>query len=132
RDGSLDALTALARTSLDVLGELAAAGSLGPARTARLSEELAERLRRNPVVRVPRHVVLLARTLVLLSGLARSLRSRVGPLALVFPYAVRAPLPTALVSQRGRAVGGQPPARGRPPGGPRDARGWTEACALAA
>jgi ubiquinone biosynthesis protein len=101
RDGSLDALTALARTSLDVLGELAAAGSLGPARTARLGEELAERLRRNPVVRVPSHVVLLARTLGLLSGLARSLRSRVDPLALVFPYVVGAPPPPARADTRG-------------------------------
>jgi predicted unusual protein kinase regulating ubiquinone biosynthesis (AarF/ABC1/UbiB family) len=88
RDGSRDSLAALARATLVLLRELAESGSLGPERMEQIGEELAEQVRRNPVVRVPSHVVLLARTLGLLSGVARSLGTRVDPLAVVLPYVV--------------------------------------------
>jgi aarF domain-containing kinase len=93
RDGSLESLAALARVGLEILRELAEAGSLGPERMERIGEELAEQARRNPLVQVPSHVVLLARTLGLLSGVARSLRSRVDPLSIVFPYVVGSAMP---------------------------------------
>jgi predicted unusual protein kinase regulating ubiquinone biosynthesis (AarF/ABC1/UbiB family) len=93
RDGSRDSLASLARAGLEILRELAESGSLGPERMERIGEELAEQARSNPLVRVPSHVVLLARTLGLLSGVARSLRSTVDPLALVFPYVVGSAVP---------------------------------------
>jgi aarF domain-containing kinase len=88
RDGSRASLAALARTGLTAARELAESGSLRPERFERLGEEIAEQLRRDPVVRVPSHVVLLGRALGLLSGVARSLGSRVDPLSVVLPYVV--------------------------------------------
>lgn len=86
RDGSLDSLATLARVGLALLHELAGAGSLGPAFMERIGERLVEQMREDPLVRIPSHVVLLARTLGLLSGVARSLQSRVDPLSIVFPF----------------------------------------------
>lgn len=93
RDGSRESLAALARAGLEILRELAESGSLGPERMEQVGAELAEQVRRNPLVRVPSHVVLLLRTLGLLSGVARSLRSRVDPLSIVFPYVVGSAMP---------------------------------------
>ena len=93
RDDSLESLTSLARVGLEILRELAESGSLGPERMERIGEELAEQVRRNPLVRIPSHVVMLTRTLGLLSGVARSLRSRVDPLSIVFPYVVGSAAP---------------------------------------
>jgi predicted unusual protein kinase regulating ubiquinone biosynthesis (AarF/ABC1/UbiB family) len=93
RDGSRDSLLAFARVGLAVMRELAEAGSLGPRRLEQIGEELAEQVRRNPLVRIPSHVVLLARALGLLSGIARSLQTRVDPLSVVFPYVVGSALP---------------------------------------
>mgnify|MGYP003446277775 CR=1 FL=1 len=42
----------------------------------------------NPLVRIPSHLVLLGRTLGLLSGLARRLDAGVDPMSIVFPYIV--------------------------------------------
>ena len=50
-------------------------------------------MRANPLIRIPRHIVLLGRTLGLLSGLARSLDAGVDPLQIVFPYVVGPPPP---------------------------------------
>ncbi len=86
RDGSLASLATLARVGLEMLRELSASGSLGPEAMERIGERLVEQMRDDPLVRVPSHVVLLARTLGLLSGVARSLESRVDPLSIVFPY----------------------------------------------
>jgi predicted unusual protein kinase regulating ubiquinone biosynthesis (AarF/ABC1/UbiB family) len=93
RDGSRDSLAALARAGLAVLEELARSGSIGPDRLERIGEQLAQQVRRNPLVRVPSHLVLLARALGLLSGLARQLRSRVDPLRVVLPYVVGSAVP---------------------------------------
>ncbi|HSJ96406.1 MAG TPA: AarF/UbiB family protein [Myxococcota bacterium] len=93
RDGSRESLAALARMGLEIVRELAESGSLGPERMERIGEELAEQVRRNPLVQVPSHMVLLGRALGLLSGVARSLRSRVDPLSIVFPYVVGSAMP---------------------------------------
>ncbi len=53
----------------------------------RVGRELAERIRENPVVRIPSHVVLIARVLGLLSGVSRSLGSRVDLVRTLVPYA---------------------------------------------
>jgi predicted unusual protein kinase regulating ubiquinone biosynthesis (AarF/ABC1/UbiB family) len=93
RDGSHASLASLARFGLEVLRELAEQDSLGPERMEQIGRDLAEQVRRDPLVRMPSHLVLLARTLGLLSGLARSLRSRVDPLTIVFPYVVGSAMP---------------------------------------
>lgn len=53
----------------------------------RVGRELAERIRENPLVRIPSHVVLIARVLGLLSGVSRSLGSRVDLVRTLVPYA---------------------------------------------
>jgi predicted unusual protein kinase regulating ubiquinone biosynthesis (AarF/ABC1/UbiB family) len=95
RDGSREALAHLARAALAVLRELAEVGSLGPERLEVIGADLAEQVRRNPLVRIPAHVVLLGRTLGLLSGVTRSLGSRVDPLSVVLPYVVGSAQPLA-------------------------------------
>jgi predicted unusual protein kinase regulating ubiquinone biosynthesis (AarF/ABC1/UbiB family) len=93
RDGSRASLASLSRFALEILRELAERGSLGPERMEEIGEELAAQVRADPLVRMPSHLVLLARTLGLLSGVARSLRSRVDPMTIVFPYVVGSAMP---------------------------------------
>jgi predicted unusual protein kinase regulating ubiquinone biosynthesis (AarF/ABC1/UbiB family) len=94
RDGSRNALVALSRVGLAIAAELATAGSLRPERLEAIGEEILSEVRANPLVRIPTHMVLLGRTLGLLSGLARSLDAGVDPLQIVLPYLV-GPLPSA-------------------------------------
>ena len=51
-----------------------------------MHDELGAELRRNPIVVIPSHVVLLGRVLGLLSGVSRSLGSKVDLLPVVLPY----------------------------------------------
>jgi len=87
RDGARASLVALAELGLAIAAELAAEGAITPERLEAIGEELVAEVRGKPLVRVPAHVVLLGRTLGLLSGLARQLDAGVDPLAIVFPYA---------------------------------------------
>src|SRR5690606_14693529 len=93
RDDSLASLASLPRFALEILRELAETGSLRPERMERAGEELAQQARRHPLVRAPGHVGLPPRAPRLLSGVARSLRSRVDPLAIAWPYVVGAAMP---------------------------------------
>jgi predicted unusual protein kinase regulating ubiquinone biosynthesis (AarF/ABC1/UbiB family) len=93
RDGSRESLASLARAGLEAARDLAEAGSLAPERIERIGREIAEQLRRDPVVRIPSHVVLLGRTLGLLSGVARSLDTSVDPLSVALPYVMGSPAP---------------------------------------
>ncbi len=88
RDGSRESLVSLAQVGLAVAAELADHGALTPERLEVVGEELLAEVRSKPLVRVPAHVVLLGRTLGLLSGLARQLDTGVDPLAIVLPYVV--------------------------------------------
>jgi predicted unusual protein kinase regulating ubiquinone biosynthesis (AarF/ABC1/UbiB family) len=94
RDGSRESLVSLARVGLAIAGELAKHGSLGPERLEEIGEALLAEVRNAPLVRVPGHVVLLGRTLGLLSGLAHQLDAGVDPFSIVFPYVVGSALPT--------------------------------------
>ena len=51
------------------------------------SEELPQLIRKNPIVRIPDHLVLLGRVLALLSGLGRTLDVKLDMLRLILPYA---------------------------------------------
>jgi predicted unusual protein kinase regulating ubiquinone biosynthesis (AarF/ABC1/UbiB family) len=94
RDGSRDALVSLAKIGIAIAAELASTGSITPERLDAIGEELLAKARANPLIRIPSHMVLLGRTLGLLSGLARSLDAGVDPLQIVLPYLV-GPLPSA-------------------------------------
>jgi len=62
----------------------------------RLFREIPDRIRENPIVRVPSHLVLVGRVLGLLSGVNRSLEARVDLARTIFPYVMGvAPRPGA-------------------------------------
>jgi predicted unusual protein kinase regulating ubiquinone biosynthesis (AarF/ABC1/UbiB family) len=94
RDGSRAALVSLAKVGIAIATELATTGSIGPDRLEAIGEELAAKARANPLIRIPSHMVLLGRTLGLLSGLARSLDTGVDPMQIVLPYLVGSLPPT--------------------------------------
>ncbi|RIL02042.1 MAG: hypothetical protein DCC71_16850 [Proteobacteria bacterium] len=95
RDGSRESLVALAKVGLSIATELATRGSIGPERLEAIGEELLAEVRSKPLVRIPTHIVLLGRTLGLLSGLAQQLDAGVDPMRIVFPYVVGGALPVA-------------------------------------
>ena len=68
RSGRSEALAGIAELLAGAAAELRARGRLDPATLERLRGELPERIRRDPIVRVPSHLVLVGRTLGLLSG----------------------------------------------------------------
>lgn len=98
RDGARDSLVSLSRVGLAVAAELATHGALDPKRLEAIGEELLAEVRGKPLVRVPGHIVLLGRTLGLLSGLARQLDAGVDPLHVVFPYVVGTMTPAPVAS----------------------------------
>jgi predicted unusual protein kinase regulating ubiquinone biosynthesis (AarF/ABC1/UbiB family) len=98
RDGARDSLVSLSRVGLTIAAELALHGSLDPQRLEAIGEELLAEVRGTPLVRVPSHIVLLGRTLGLLSGLARELDAGVDPLHVVFPYVVGTMTPAPVAS----------------------------------
>jgi predicted unusual protein kinase regulating ubiquinone biosynthesis (AarF/ABC1/UbiB family) len=94
RDGQPEALRDVAELILRVGQEAREKGSLDPESLARVREEIPERVRQNPIVRIPHHLVLLGRTLGLLSGVSRSLGAQVDLFRVAVPYAF-APSPAA-------------------------------------
>jgi predicted unusual protein kinase regulating ubiquinone biosynthesis (AarF/ABC1/UbiB family) len=96
RDGSLASLADLAAFVLHAAQQVRAQAHLDPNLAERLREEIPERIRENPVVRIPSHLVLIARVLGLLSGLTRSLGTRIDLVRAVLPYVLpRPPGPSA-------------------------------------
>lgn len=87
---SRDALRDLAELFLGVGIEVRERGSLDPESVARLREEIPARVRANPLVRIPHHLVLVGRTLGLLSGLSKDLGARVDLLGIAAPWALGA------------------------------------------
>jgi predicted unusual protein kinase regulating ubiquinone biosynthesis (AarF/ABC1/UbiB family) len=77
RRASREALRDLAEVILRVGIEIRERGSLDPETVARLGEEIPARVRENPLVRIPHHLVLVGRTVGLLSGVSRELGARV-------------------------------------------------------
>jgi predicted unusual protein kinase regulating ubiquinone biosynthesis (AarF/ABC1/UbiB family) len=56
----------------------------------RFGREIPERVRANPIVRIPTHLVLLGRVLALLSGVNRSLETRLDLAPIILPYVMGA------------------------------------------
>jgi aarF domain-containing kinase len=87
REGGEAALRDVASMLLKVGQEVRAQGSLDPESVARLREEIPARLRRNSLVRVPHHLVLLGRAIGLLSGVTTALGAKIDWIQTVAPYA---------------------------------------------
>ena len=77
----------IARFVLDAAQRVRAQATVDRELAERLREELPRRIRENPLVRVPSHLVLVGRVVGLLSGLTRSLETRADLVRAILPYA---------------------------------------------
>jgi predicted unusual protein kinase regulating ubiquinone biosynthesis (AarF/ABC1/UbiB family) len=93
RDGGTASLEEIARVFLEGAKELRTRPSTRADTVERLRRELPERIRANPIVRVPSHLVLLGRVLGLLSGVGRSLGAELDLVEILVPYVMRARTP---------------------------------------
>ncbi len=93
RDGSWQAIRDVAGDLLRIVQAVQDRSYLDREATERAVRELAEGLRRNPIVRVPSHVVMVARVLGLLSGVSHALGSQLDVAATLLPFALATPPP---------------------------------------
>jgi predicted unusual protein kinase regulating ubiquinone biosynthesis (AarF/ABC1/UbiB family) len=89
RTGGEASLQAIADLLAGAAVELRAKGRLDPVTLDRLREELPERIRRDPIVRVPHHLVLVGRALGLLSGQLNQLGAEVDLFPILAPLAMQ-------------------------------------------
>lgn len=89
RDGSAETLSEMARFVLYAAQEMRAQRHVDRELAERIRSELPDQIRQNPLVRVPTHLVLVGRVIGLLSGLARTLETRIDLVATILPYALR-------------------------------------------
>lgn len=87
RDHSRDSLKNISLALIRLSNRLRHQTYLDPEVIKEASEELPRLIRENPIVRIPGHLVLLARVIALLSGLGRTLDVRLDMLKLILPYA---------------------------------------------
>ncbi|HEX2485157.1 MAG TPA: ABC1 kinase family protein [Myxococcota bacterium] len=87
RSGTREGLREIAEFVLRVAIEIRARGALDPDMAARFGNEIPARVRANPVVRLPHHLVLVGRAVGLLSGLTRELGAHVDLLKVAAPWA---------------------------------------------
>ncbi len=85
RDGSEEALHRIAALMLHVGQEIRKNGKVDPEVVERLRDEVPDEIRRNPIVRVPHHLVLVGRALALLSGVTSALGARIDFVRTVAP-----------------------------------------------
>jgi aarF domain-containing kinase len=90
RRGGPEALGPIADFMLQAAIQLRGRGFLDRSFAAELGRELSEKVRANPIVRMPTHLVLLGRVLGLLSGVNRSLESKVDLLSTILPHVMGA------------------------------------------
>lgn len=116
RDGSPDSLEAVARVLIEEGRELRRRAFLSGPRARAAGGQIQEIVRRNPIVRMPSHLVLLGRVLGLLSGVGRSLDAQVNLLEVLLPYALgqRPPPPASPAPAANPSV----PPGAAPPSGP--------------
>jgi predicted unusual protein kinase regulating ubiquinone biosynthesis (AarF/ABC1/UbiB family) len=93
RDGSPDSLAEIARFVLNAAIEVRKQSYLDRDLAQRIGAGISERVRANPIVRIPSHVVLLGRVIGLLSGVSRTLEARVDLARAILPYALSPPDP---------------------------------------
>jgi predicted unusual protein kinase regulating ubiquinone biosynthesis (AarF/ABC1/UbiB family) len=102
RDGHTESMEEIARFLLDTGIEFQKRSHLSRDMTDRVGRELPEKIRANPIVTIPSHVVLIGRVMGLLSGVSRSLDSKVDLMGTLLPYALEAP-PTSRAPSPGSA-----------------------------
>ena len=91
RRGGPEALAPIAAFVLEAAIQLRQRGFLDRDFASELGRELSEKVRANPIVRMPSHLVLVGRVLGLLSGVNRTLESRVDLLTTILPYVMGNP-----------------------------------------
>jgi predicted unusual protein kinase regulating ubiquinone biosynthesis (AarF/ABC1/UbiB family) len=87
RSAGREGLREVAELVLRLGIEVRERGSLDPDTAARFRDEIPARVRANPLVRIPHHLVLVGRTIGLLSGLSRELGGKVDLLRVAAPWA---------------------------------------------
>jgi predicted unusual protein kinase regulating ubiquinone biosynthesis (AarF/ABC1/UbiB family) len=87
RGDSLQAIVELLRWAGE---EIRSRGQLDPETVERLRLEIPERIRRDPIIRIPHHLILVGRALGLLSGQVTALGARVDLLQVIAPHLARA------------------------------------------
>jgi predicted unusual protein kinase regulating ubiquinone biosynthesis (AarF/ABC1/UbiB family) len=88
RDGRIESMEAVARFFLEFAKRFRERPYASARLFERLNEQIPEMVRNNPIVEIPSHVVLLGRVLGLLSGVGRSLDSKVDLLRTLAPWAL--------------------------------------------
>jgi predicted unusual protein kinase regulating ubiquinone biosynthesis (AarF/ABC1/UbiB family) len=88
RDGHADSLEAIAQILLEEGREMRKRAFLDRRRAYAAGNHIQEIVRRNPIVRIPSHLVLVGRVVGLLSGVGRSLGAEVNLLQVMLPYAL--------------------------------------------
>ena len=91
RRGGPETLEPIAAFVLEAAIRLRQRGFLDRDFAAELGREISEKVRANPIVRMPSHLVLVGRVLGLLSGVNRTLESRVDLLTTILPYVMGKP-----------------------------------------
>ena len=91
RRGGPEALAPIAAFVLEAAIQLRQRGFLDRDFASELGRELSEKVRANPIVRMPSHLVLVGRVLGLLSGVNRTLESRADLLTTILPYVMGKP-----------------------------------------
>jgi predicted unusual protein kinase regulating ubiquinone biosynthesis (AarF/ABC1/UbiB family) len=86
RDGRPESLGEIAAFILELAQRFRHGVRLDPATVERMGREIPDRIRQNPIVRVPTHLVLLGRVIGLLSGVNRTLEARVDLARTILPW----------------------------------------------
>jgi predicted unusual protein kinase regulating ubiquinone biosynthesis (AarF/ABC1/UbiB family) len=86
RDGRPEGLLEIARFVLEIGQRFRHGVRLEGELGERFGREIPDRIRENPIVRIPTHLVLLGRVIGLLSGVNRSLDARIDLARTIFPY----------------------------------------------
>jgi predicted unusual protein kinase regulating ubiquinone biosynthesis (AarF/ABC1/UbiB family) len=86
RDGRPESLGEIARFVLELAQRFRHGVRLDDEFGERFGREIPDRIRENPIVRIPTHLVLLGRVLGLLSGVNRSLEARIDLARTILPY----------------------------------------------
>ncbi len=93
RDGRPDSLNDIAAFILELATQFRHGVKIDKEFTERFGREVPKRIRQNPIVRIPIHLVLLGRVIGLLAGVNKLLGSKIDLARTVFPYAAGVPLP---------------------------------------
>lgn len=104
RDGRPGSLREIAAFVLELANRFRRGVRLDPEFTERFGRKVPEKIRENPIVRIPAHLVFIGRVLGLLSGVNRSLGSRLDLASVIVPYVMNTARPeTNRASETGDA-----------------------------